>query len=203
MTLTAFLAIAVLHLMAAISPGPSVLMSARTGVVHGFRAAFGVAMGIGVGAVVWAMAALFGLALLFEYAPGLLFGFKVIGGLYLVFMAYKLWKNADQPLDTSGDVAPPTFGRAFTLGLITQLANPKPAILFAAIFLGTVPPDAGFWVVTAILAVVFFNDAGWNVLVGRLFSLPKTRRVYIGLKGWMDRVFGGLLAALGIKVAAT
>ena len=56
MTFAAFLAVAFLHLMAAISPGPAVLMSARTGVTEGLRTGFFLATGIGVGGVIWAMA---------------------------------------------------------------------------------------------------------------------------------------------------
>ncbi|MDB5665434.1 LysE family transporter, partial [Cypionkella sp.] len=72
MTLSAFIAVALLHLMAAISPGPAVLMSARTGVTEGLRTGFFLAMGIGIGGVIWAMAALFGLNLIFQAAPALL-----------------------------------------------------------------------------------------------------------------------------------
>ena len=64
MTLAAFLAVALLHLMAAISPGPAVLMAARTGVTEGFRTGAFLAAGIGVGGVIWAAAALFGLGLI-------------------------------------------------------------------------------------------------------------------------------------------
>jgi threonine/homoserine/homoserine lactone efflux protein len=53
-TFAAFLAVAFLHLMAAISPGPAVLMAARTGVTEGLRTGAFLAAGIGAGAVVWA-----------------------------------------------------------------------------------------------------------------------------------------------------
>ena len=68
MTLTAFLAAWALHLVAAASPGPAILMSARTGVTEGFRTGLFLAMGLGLGAVFWAVAALFGLAVLFKVA---------------------------------------------------------------------------------------------------------------------------------------
>ena len=64
MTSSAFLAVAILHLMAAISPGPAVLMSARTGLTEGLRIGAFLAAGIGGGGVIWASAALFVLALL-------------------------------------------------------------------------------------------------------------------------------------------
>ena len=101
MTLAAFIAVALLHLLAAISPGPAVLMAARTGVSEGLRTGAYLAMGIGAGGVIWAAAALFGLALVFQAAPSLLWTLKIIGGLYLLYMAWGMWRGADQPLDMS------------------------------------------------------------------------------------------------------
>ena len=51
MTLAAFLALASVQMMAAISPGPAVLMSARTGLTEGFRTGLMLAMGIGAGSM--------------------------------------------------------------------------------------------------------------------------------------------------------
>ncbi|MFC3179624.1 LysE family translocator [Cypionkella sinensis] len=204
MTLAAFLAVAFLHLMAAISPGPAVLMSARTGVTEGLRTGFFLACGIGIGGVVWAMAALFGLNLVFQAAPTLLYALKIIGGLYLIHMAWGMWKTADQPLDMTETARPPrTAASAFRLGLITQLANPKPAVLFSAIFVGTVPPHTPAWVYGALLLVVFLNETVWNTLVARIFSFNRSKAAYISLKSIIDRCFGGMLAILGIKIAAT
>jgi threonine/homoserine/homoserine lactone efflux protein len=204
LTLAAFLAVAFLHLMAAISPGPAVLMSARTGVTEGLRTGFFLACGIGIGGVIWAMAALFGLNLVFQAAPALLWALKILGGAYLIYMAYGMWKGADQPLDMTESGRPPRSAlSAFKLGLITQLANPKPAVLFSAIFIGTVPPDTAAWVYGALLLVVFLNETIWNTLVARIFSFNRSKAAYIGLKSIIDRSFGGLLALLGLKIAAT
>ena len=204
MTLAAFVAVALLHLMAAISPGPAVLMAARTGVAEGLRTGAFLAVGIGVGGVVWAAAALFGLALVFQAAPSLLWALKIIGGAYLIHMAWGMWRSADTPLDmTRESKTPRSPASAFRLGLWTQLANPKPAILFSAIFIGTVPPGTPLWVYAALLAVVFLNETIWNTLVARIFSFDRTRAGYISLKTLIDRTFGGLLALLGVKIAAT
>ncbi len=55
----------------------------------------------------------------------------------------------------------------------------------------------------ALLTFLFTVETLWNTLVARIFSLPATRRAYIGAKATMDRSFGGLLALLGAKIAAT
>ena len=204
MTLGAFIAVALLHLMAAISPGPAVLMAARTGVTEGMRTGTFLAAGIGVGAVIWAAAALFGLSLVFQAAPALLWAFKIAGGLYLLWMAWGMWRGADAPLDMGRtDRLPRSATSAFRLGVMTQLANPKPAILFSAIFVGTVPPGTSLGVIAALLAVVFLNEALWNTLVARIFSFDRTKTLYISLKSTIDRLFGGFLALLGLKIAAT
>ena len=204
MTLTAFLAFAGLSLFAAISPGPAVVMSARTGLTEGFATGAMLALGIGVGAVVWASAAMFGLNLVFAAAPSLLWALKILGGGYLIWMGVCLWRGAAHPLDTpDARKLPRSGGSAFRLGVFTQLANPKPAVMFSAIFLGTVPQGTPAFAYAALLLVVFCNETLWNIAVARVFSLDRTRTRYIGLKSVIDRSFGGLLALLGLKIAAT
>jgi threonine/homoserine/homoserine lactone efflux protein len=204
MTLSAFITVALLHLMAAISPGPAVLMAAKIGVTEGLRTGAFVAMGLGAGAVIWAAAALSGLHLVFEAIPSVLWALKVIGGLYLIYMAWSMWRGADAPLHIPTKLATArSAGSAFLLGVRTQLANPKPAVLFSAIFVGVVPQGTSIWVYSALMTVVFVNESIWNTLVARIFSFERTRAGYIGMKSTIDRVFGGLLALLGVKIAAT
>jgi threonine/homoserine/homoserine lactone efflux protein len=202
MTLAAFTAAWFLHFLAAASPGPAVLMAARTGVTEGFRTGAWLAAGIGLGAVFWAMAALFGLALLFQIAPALLWGFKLAGGLFLIWMAVQMWRHAAEPLDMgSGDTPPRSAASALRLGILTQLANPKPAIFFGAIFVGTVPPGTTLPWIALLLVAIFLNELFCNILVARAFSFDGPRRTYQRLKSTIDRSFGGILALLGLKVA--
>ena len=203
MTLAAFLTVATLLTLGAISPGPAVLMSARTGVTEGLRTGVFLAMGIGLGAVFWALLAMSGLALLFQIAPTLLWVFKIAGGLYLVWMAWGMWRHAPEPLADLTGMPPRSALSALRLGLVTQLSNPKPAVLLSAIFIGTIPPGTPLWIKAALLVYLFIVETTWNTIVARIFSFQSTRRAYIGAKTVIDRSFGGLLALLGVKIAAT
>ncbi|HEY0213757.1 MAG TPA: LysE family translocator [Paenirhodobacter sp.] len=202
MTLGALLAIYFVQLAAAISPGPAILMAARTGLREGFTRGAWLSVGIGLGACFWALAALFGLSVLFRVAPGLLTALKFAGAVYLLHMAITMWRHAPDPISESD---PRTTGRSplglLWLGLATQLANPKPAVFFGTVFLTFVPPDAPGWAYPAILLMVFLNDTGCAMLVARIFSLERTRRIYLGMKTAFERIFGGLLALLGLKLA--
>ncbi|MFT6451847.1 MAG: threonine/homoserine/homoserine lactone efflux protein [Halocynthiibacter sp.] len=205
MTFAALAAIYFVHLAAAISPGPAVLLAARTSLKEGMRRGAYLAIGIGLGACVWAVAALLGLGLLFKHAPALLTALKFGGAAYLIYLAWKMWRHAPDPIE-EGDQA---ISRALSplgliwLGITTQLANPKPAVFFGTIFLTFIPVDAPLWAFGVILAMIFVNDCGWNIIVARIFSLERTRRGYLNLKTTIDRCFGGLLALLGTKLALT
>ncbi|MFN3524981.1 MAG: LysE family translocator [Paracoccus sp. (in: a-proteobacteria)] len=205
MTLAALVAIWLVHLAAAISPGPAVVLAARTGLRDGFASGTWLAVGIGLGACIWAAAAIFGLAVLFRVAPGLLVALKYVGAAYLLYLAWKMWRHAPEPLDTDlpADAARRGPLGFVWLGIAAQLANPKPAVFFGTIFLTFLPPQAPLWSYAAILVLIFINDAGWNVIVARIFSLDRTRRGYLGLKTTIDRTFGGLLGLMGLRLATT
>lgn len=204
MTLAVFATIWFVHLLAAISPGPAVLLAARTGMTRGARAGVAMAAGLGIGACVWAAAAMFGLRLVFDWAPGLLTALRLAGAGYLVWLAIKMWRHAAEPLEfdtTAEATAARGAWRIARAGLATQLANPKPAVFFGAVFASLVPPHAGIAAYAAVLVAVFLNEFLWNALVARVFSAARVRAGYQGLKSVIDRAFGGLLAALGVKLA--
>jgi len=201
-TLAAFLTFASLMLLGAISPGPAVLMSARTGLTEGFRTGAMLAAGIGLGAMFWAAMALFGLGIVFSATPFLLKALKLVGGVFLVWIAYTLIRHAADPFVTADAGAlPRSPGSALRLGLYTQLSNPKPAVLMSVIFLGTVPQGTPAWQYAALFAVIFCFETGWNVIVARIFSLDRSRQAYIRLKPVIDCSFGLLLGLLGLKLA--
>jgi RhtB (resistance to homoserine/threonine) family protein len=203
-SVAAFLAFVGLVLFAVISPGPAVLMSARTGLTEGFRTGVMLALGIACGAVVWALAAMFGLHLIFDAAPSLLWALKIGGAAYLMWMAWHLWRDAKTPfVAEDARPVPPTPFAAFRLGLWTNLSNPKAVVMYSSIFLGTVSPGTPTWVLACLILMILVLETAWNSLVARIFSMDRTRAAYISLKTVIDRCFGAALALLGVKIIAT
>ena len=204
MTLGALATVWFVHLLAAASPGPAILMAARTGVTQGFVTGMWLSVGIGVGALFWAVAALFGMATLFHLAPSLLWGFKIAGGLFLCWIALQMWRHATDPFEMpAGGVTPRSPWSAFRLGVLTQLSNPKPAVFFGAVFVNTIPAGTSLPWIGLILLLVMVNELACTLAVARAFSLDGPRRAYQRFKTTIDRSFGGILALLGIKIAAT
>jgi threonine/homoserine/homoserine lactone efflux protein len=95
----------------------------------------------------------------------------------------------------------PTPARAFWLGLVTSLANPRSALSVASLFAAALPPDpAPALGVTAILLMIVIS-AAWYALVVYLFATGAVANAYARLRRWIDRVAGGLLVLFGIKLA--
>ncbi|SHG66416.1 Threonine/homoserine/homoserine lactone efflux protein [Cognatiyoonia sediminum] len=205
MTFALFLTIVGIHLAAAISPGPAFFVSIRMAATDGFQNAAALALGFGLGAAIWATAAMTGVAILFELVPALFTGLKLVGAAFLIFLALMMWRDASEPLQIASEDQPrktKPIGAA-RLGLLTFLSNPKSAVFFGAVFIGLVPPETSFVWQAAIVAVIFFNETLWYLLVARLFSTARARHAYARAKSGIDRMFGFFLAGLGAKIALT
>ncbi|MDJ0993258.1 MAG: LysE family transporter [Dinoroseobacter sp.] len=203
MTFAAFASIALIHLMAAISPGPSFVVITRVAAADGLRNALLMALAFGVGATVWAGAAMLGLAALFKVAPMLLTAMKFAGAAFLLFVAFMMWRHANEPLPTVENGTAQSGVAAFKLGLFTQLSNPKVPVFFGAVFVGILPAGITLAETAIVLTLVLLVEGGWYVLVARVFSLPQARRGYVRLKTTLDRVFGSFIALFGLKIATS
>ncbi|MEM6308139.1 MAG: LysE family translocator, partial [Pseudomonadota bacterium] len=179
MAISAFVAAWFIHLIAAASPGPAILMAARVGVTDGIKTGACLAVGLGLGALFWAISALFGMAILFQTLPTFMLVLKIMGGLFLIWISLQTWRHATDPLDhTPTTTQGLTPLQALKLGVMTQLANPKPAVFFGAVFVGTLPPDASMASLIALMGVIFLNEFLCNIGVARLFSFAPIRHVY-------------------------
>jgi threonine/homoserine/homoserine lactone efflux protein len=203
MELSIFLSVVLIHLLAAMSPGPSFVVCLRTAASEGFGTAVALSFGFGAGAALWAAGAMAGLALLFELVPVVFVGLKIVGGLFLLYVAYMMWRHAPTPMVDSSDTAPRSAWSAFRFGFLTFATNPKPAVFYGAVFVGLVPTDATWPARIALLLAIFANETLWYITVSRVFSFPKARAAYARAKTWVDRIFGAMIAAFGLKIALT
>src|SRR5215510_14923440 len=93
------LAVAVIHLLAAMSPGPSFITVSRTALGSGRSAGLASAFACGFGVLPWAIAAILGIVIVFNQAPWLYTALKAAGGLYLLYLAVTVWRQAASPIE--------------------------------------------------------------------------------------------------------
>ena len=198
----ALLGLAVVHLLAVASPGPSTVLVIQTAAVAGRRGGLLAAFAMMVGALLWAAAALYGLQALFAQVEWLYVAFRIGGALFLLYLAVMIWRHAKEPIpEIAVDrTAHMTGWQGFVRALLLQLSNPKIMVFFGSIFLSVLPQNLPSWMDGTVLAIVALNEFCWFALLALLFSGGPARAFYRRAKAWIDRVMGGVLAALGLRL---
>jgi threonine/homoserine/homoserine lactone efflux protein len=147
--------------------------------------------------VIWAGAALFGLNALFHAVPVLFMSMKLLGALFLLWIAYQIFRHAREPLTLEGEAAQ---GNPFWRGFLVQIGNPKVMVFFGSIFIAMLPANPPLWMLLALLAIVSLNEVWWYSVVALFFGAEPVRRFYLMAKAWIDRVTGLFLGALGLRL---
>jgi threonine efflux protein len=184
-----------------ISPGPSFVFVARTAVALSRADGVAAAVGMGIGALVFAGLALVGLQAVLAAVTPLATGLKLLGGAYLLYLAVRLWRGSDTPISATPVIAHSRgLGRSFALGLATQVSNPKAAIVYGGIFAALLPPAPPLWMMAALPPAILTLEVGWYAVVALVFSSHRPRAAYLRSKRWIDRIAGAVIGALGARL---
>ncbi|MEB4677421.1 threonine export protein RhtC [Enterobacteriaceae bacterium G50] len=201
--LTLFLTVALVHIIALMSPGPDFFFVSQTAISRFRKEAMMGVLGITCGVMVWAGVALLGLNLIIEKMAWLHTIIMVGGGLYLCWMGYQMLRGA---LKKENHAAPEPqvelakSGRSFMKGLLTNLANPKAIIYFGSVFSLFVGDNVGADARWGIFLMIILETLAWFTVVASLFALPAMRRGYQKAAKWIDGFAGTLFAGFGIHL---
>lgn len=202
----ALLGIGAAMAVGAASPGPSFILIARTAAGAGRANGLSAALGMGLGGMAFATLSLLGLNAVFQAVPALYLVLKVVGGAYLAYLGWRIWRGAKQALALNdvADAAAPMSRRGYLLlGLGTQVSNPKTAIVYASVFASFLPPSPSLRFQLLVVALVFLIEVSWYAVVALALSASAPRAVFLRYKAWVDRTAGGIMGALGLKLAAS
>ena len=198
-----FLTVALVHLIALMSPGPDFFFVSQTAASRSRREAMMGVVGISLGIVVWAGVALMGLHLILQKMAWLHQIIMVGGGIYLCWMGWQLLRSARaqqaQPA-AEAQVALPKAGRSFIRGFLTNLSNPKAVIYFGSVFSLFVGDSVGAGARWGLFLLIVAETFVWFSLVAVVFALPAMRRGYQRLAKWIDGVAGVLFTGFGLHL---
>ncbi len=200
------LAIAGILFVGAMSPGPSFFVVAQNALSKSRAHGVATALGTGLGVSIFAVLASFGVTALLENIPSAYLAFKILGGVYLLYLAYRIWRGAKEPLPISADQNTPSKAqhgslvKAFMMGLVTQTSNPKTALVIAGIFAAFVPAEPPANTVLFVALIAFIIDFCWYAVVAISLSTQATRGVYKKAKSGFDRTASIFLGVVGVKL---
>lgn len=188
-----------------ITPGLDTTLVLRTSASEGPRPAAFAAVGIGLGCLVWGVAAASGLTALLSAAPIAFEMLKWLGTAYLVWLGLKMIFSRSPGLDLAEtpDVSPATRGVGWLWrGLLTNLLNPKVGVFYVTFLPQFVPTgvSAGPWMLLLAALHVVFGLAWFAVLVAATLPLSRLLR-RPGVVRWIDRIAGAVLIGFGARLA--
>ena len=203
MTLAHLLAFNVTLLAAFLSPGPAMLYALRNTLRGGLGMGLATGCGLALVAAGWTLAAFLGLQAVFALVPWAYGALKFAGAAYLIWLAWHIWRDAGAPLPAAPDRPTGQLAlRAFGMGMLVNLANPK-SVLFAAAVLVVIFP-AGLSAADIALVVgnhLLLEILGYGLIAWTL-SRPTARAAYLGARRWLDRLAALVMGALGLRLLA-
>ncbi|MBN2905870.1 MAG: LysE family transporter [Rhodobacteraceae bacterium] len=178
------------------SPGPALLYALRNSLAGGFGAGMATGAGLGLIASLWTGLALVGLDGLFRLFPWAYVTLKVLGALYLLYIAVQTWRHATAPLAST----PMARRHAFVGGVMVNLANPKAVLFAAAVLLVIFPPTITVLDRGLIVANQFLVELAVYTAFAALLTGSGARDGYLRAKPVLDRIAAGVLGALGLRL---
>jgi threonine/homoserine/homoserine lactone efflux protein len=191
------------YFLAVATPGPGVAAVIAQGLARGSRGAPAFIAGFVAGDLIWLLAAAFGLSELAQSAHTAFMIVRYLGAAYLLYLAYKLWTAAAQPLPEIA--SEPVARRPYSLflgSLTLTMSNPKPMLFFLALLPTVVPLETlsafGYLEIAGLIAVILPATLGGYVLVAARARpwLKNPRAIKM-----VNRGSGTLMAAAAVAVA--
>ncbi len=172
---------------AAFTPGPNNIMLMSSGLNHGVRASLPHLFGIVLGVPTMFLAVGFGFTFFLEQTPSLYAVIKILGILYLLYLAWLIASSAPSSLDSDA-AAPFTFFQAALFqwvnpkawmmgtGAIAAFSNADAALggqifIMAFVFMLMAIPSAGVWLVLGSWLKRFFRNARYLIIFNRTMAI--------------------------------
>lgn len=116
-----------------LTPGPNMMYLVSRSITQGRRAGIVSLAGVAVGFTVYLLAANLGLSVVFLAVPELYAAVRLAGAAYLGWLAWKALRPGGVSVFAPREVEPDSPRRLFTMGLLTNLLNPKIAVMYLSL----------------------------------------------------------------------
>lgn len=180
----------------AASPGPATLATATVSMQAGRSNGMRFGAGLGVGLAFWGLIAATGLGTVLHASSIVLIAMKLLGGVYLLWLAYSSLRSAKRATAHFPEMN--GAGKWFIRGLVLNLSNPKAVVAWmATLSLGFSDNSSAWQVATATLLCV---GLGLSIYAGYVivFSTDRAMQIYSRSRRWIDRTVAALFAVAGL-----
>ncbi|MCD9904679.1 LysE family translocator [Streptomyces cyaneofuscatus] len=202
--LTGVLGVAMVALGMVLTPGPNMIYLVSRSITQGRRAGVVSLGGVAVGFLVYLLATNLGLSVVFVAVPELYIAVKLAGAAYLAYLAWTALKPGGVSVFAPQEMPHDSPRKLFTMGLMTNLLNPKIAIMYLSLIPQFINLDSGhvlfqgFVLGSVQIAVALTINLSIVLAAGSIAVFLARRPSWLKVQRYM---MGTALALLAVSVA--
>lgn len=200
----AVIGVAAIGLGLVLTPGPNMIYLVSRSITQGRRAGLVSLGGVAVGFLVYLVAASAGLSAVFAAVPALYVAVKLAGAAYLLYLAWQALRPGGVSVFAPQALPADSDRRLFAMGLVTNLLNPKIAILYIALIPQFIDLSAGrVWLQSLTLgavqiAVALAVNGAIVIAAGSIAAFLARKPLWLRVQRF---AMGTVLGALAVKLA--
>ena len=185
----------------AISPGPDNIYVLVQSITNGKSYGLATVCGLITGCIIHTSLLAFGVSAIIKANESLFFFIKLLGALYLIYLAYKVFRSSDQLNLDSDSVPRKSLKGLFVQGFFMNVLNPKVTIFFLAFFPGflfskTMSTVYQFYILGAIFMLVsFIIFSSIALLAGQIKQFTLSHNKSGGVLKWLQ-----IIVFIGIAI---
>jgi threonine/homoserine/homoserine lactone efflux protein len=203
-SLASFLAFSLIAFGMVITPGPNMVYLVSRSISQGRVAAFISLIGVGAGFLFYMFSAAVGITSLMLAVPYAYDALRFAGALYLLYLAWQVVRPGGRSPFHVRELKPDGPKKLLAMGLVTNLLNPKVAVMYLSLLPQFIHPEAGS-VMTQLLALGFTQIAISLTVNSVLIMIAGSLAVFLARRPtWMlvqRWVMGTVLAGFAMRMA--
>ncbi|ACM35247.1 LysE family translocator [Agrobacterium vitis] len=203
-TTTSLLAFALICLGMALTPGPNMVYLVSRSICQGPMAGLISLGGVALGFLIYMLMSVLGITVLLMAVPYAYEALKLAGAAYLAYLAWQAVRPGGRSPFQVRDLPKDSPRRLFAMGLVTNLLNPKVAVLYLSLLPQFIDPANGSVFMQSLLLGLTQIAIGTTVngiialMAGSIALFLSRRPLWIMVQRWL---MGTVLAVLAVRMA--
>tara|TARA_B110000196_G_scaffold295667_1_gene285494 strand:- start:58 stop:675 length:618 start_codon:yes stop_codon:yes gene_type:complete len=190
---------ALVCIVGAMSPGPSLALVIRNNINYNRLAGIMTSIGHGLGIAVYATMAVFGLGLILQTNQSLFVIIQVLGLVFLFFLGvlFILQKQSDEIINENQNQ---NQINSFFQGFLIAVINPKILIWFTAIYSQFISIEANLNFNIILISTASIIDATWYIIISIIITGPGVKNFLIDKKQLIQKSTGFILLIISLSL---
>jgi len=187
----------------AVTPGPATISNAVVAMSVGRKTSLVYGAGESTGLVFWGLIAVSGMGAVLQSSVMVLTGLKILGGLYLLWLAFisaRAAVNKETNPFTRKPEAQTFLKQWFIRGLVLNISNPKSVLAWMAALSVGVNAQSSLGTLIASFFICVWVGYGVNFMISMLFSIPGMMRGYRRISQWINAAVAAMFALAGLSL---